>query len=306
MPGSKFELTVLGSNSAIPTANRHPSAQLLNINERFYLIDCGEGTQIQLRRYGFKFQRIGHIFISHLHGDHFFGLIGLLNSMNLLGREKPLTIHAHKDLQELIYHQLKVSGSWIDFKIHYNHLPSDSRVILDDPKLTVTTVPLNHRIPCCGFIFKEKPHPRKLLMEMVEKHNVPVHLFKGIKEGDGFTTKTGKIIPNEELTDEAPRPRSFAYVTDTKYKEDIVPLIKNVDLLYHESTFTEEHKDRALKTHHCTAKEAATIAKLANVGRLLLGHFSVRYKTLEPLLSEAKMVFGNSELSEEGKMYHVG
>ena len=305
MPGSKFEITVLGNNSAIPTANNHPSAQLLNVNERFYLIDCGEGTQIQLRKYGFKFQRIGHIFISHLHGDHFFGLIGLLTTMNLLGREKPLTIHAHKDLQELIYHQLKVSGSWIDFKIHYNHLPNDSRVILDDGKITVTTVPLNHRIPCCGFVFREKPHPRKLLIEMVKKHDIPVVLLRAIKEGDDYETITGAIIPNSELTDNPPRARSYGYITDTRYKEDIVPLIENVDLLYHESTFTEEHKDRAKKTHHCTAREAGAIAKLASARRLLLGHFSVRYRSLTPLLNEAKTIFENAELSVEGQTYVV-
>jgi ribonuclease Z len=306
LPGSKFELTVLGSNSAIPTANRHPSAHLLNVNERFYLIDCGEGTQIQLRKYGFKFQRIGHIFISHLHGDHFFGLIGLITTMNLLGREKPLTIHAHKELQELITYQLKVSKSWIDFEIHYNHLPVDNQIILDDGMVTVQTVPLSHRIPCCGFVFREKVHDRKLLMPVIENHNIPVVLLKGIKEGNDFVARTGKVIPNSELTLAAPPSRSFGYCTDTKYKEDIVPLISNVDLLYHESTFTEEHKERAKKTYHCTAKDAATIAKLANVSKLLLGHYSVRYKSLTPLLAEARAVFDRSALSVEGETYCVG
>ena len=305
MLGIKFELTVLGSNSAIPTANRHPSAHLLNVNERFYLIDCGEGTQIQLRKYGFKFQRIGHIFISHLHGDHFFGLIGLLTTMNLLGREKPLTIHAHKELQELITYQLKVSKSWIDFKIHYNHLPVNNQIILDDGKITVQTVPLSHRIPCCGFVFREKIHDRKLLMAVIENHNIPVVLLKGIKQGDDYIAESGKRITNEELTESPPKSRSFAYITDTKYKEDIIHLIKEVDLLYHESTFTEEHKDRAKKTFHCTAKEAGKIAQMANVKKLLLGHYSVRYKTLEPLLIEAKSMFGTTELSIEGQTYSV-
>ena len=295
----------MGSNSAIPTANRHPSAHLLNVNERFYLIDCGEGTQIQLRKYGFKFQRIGHIFISHLHGDHFFGLIGLLTTMNLLGREKPLTIHAHKELQELITYQLKVSKSWIDFKIHYNHLPVNNQIILDDGKITVQTVPLSHRIPCCGFVFREKIHDRKLLMAVIENHNIPVVLLKGIKQGDDYIAQSGKLIPNEELTESPPKSRSFAYITDTKYKEDIIHLIKEVDLLYHESTFTEEHKDRAKKTFHCTAKEAGKIAQMANVKKLLLGHYSVRYKTLEPLLIEAKSMFGTTELSIEGQTYSV-
>jgi len=305
LPGSKFELTVLGSNSAIPTANRHPSAHLLNVNERFYLIDCGEGTQIQLRKYGFKFQRIGHIFISHLHGDHFFGLIGLLTTMNLLGREKPLTIHAHKELQELITYQLKVSKSWIDFKIHYNHLPTDSQIILDDAQITVQTVPLSHRIPCCGFVFREKPHDRKLLKPVIKNYNIPIVLLKGIKQGDDYIAQSGKLIANKELTESPPKSRSFAYITDTKYKEEIIPLIKEVDLLYHESTFTEEHKERAKHTFHCTAREAGTIAQMANVSKLLLGHYSVRYKTLDPLLLEAKSIFETSELSIEGQTYSV-
>ncbi len=225
--------------------------------------------------------------------------------MNLLGREKPLTIHAHKELQELIAMQLKTSGSWIDYAITYHDLPSGSEIILDDGKIEVTTIPLKHRIPCCGFVFKEKQHPRKLLMGMVKNYDIPVSLLKGIKGGDDFTTRTGKLILNGELTAPGPRSRSFAYVTDTRYKADIVPLITAVDLLYHEATFTEEHKERAKKTFHCTAKQAGNIAKQANVGKLLLGHYSVRYKSLDPLLDEAKTEFENAILSEQGETYTV-
>jgi ribonuclease Z len=256
-----FSLTVLGSNSAVPAHNRNLSAHLLNANERFFLIDCGEGTQFQLRKFHLSSQRIRHIFISHLHGDHFFGLIGLLNTMHLMGRKEELHIHADARLQEILDLQLEASQTTLRFPVHFHPLLANSHsTILEEERLIVHSFPLKHSIPVWGFVFKEKNKPRKV-----------------------------------------PEARSYAYCSDTAYDESIIPHIHGVQLLYHESTFMEDLALVAAEKLHSTAKEAALIASKAGVRQLLLGHFSARYENLEPLLAEAKSIFPETILPEEGK-----
>lgn len=293
-----LELTILGYNSALPTANSHPSAQLLNIEERYFLIDCGEGTQVQLRRAKAKFSKINHIFISHLHGDHVFGLIGLLSSLQLLGREKELTIHGPKGIREFIEVQMKLSGSYQGYPIIFDELEgTESRVIFEDEKVKVSTIPLDHRIYTNGYLFEEKPKLRRINTDAVSEFpEIDVCDFFNLKKGKDYTLENGKVIPNAYLTFNGPKNFSFAYCSDTRYKPDIVPIIKNVDLLYHESTFLHELKELADFTGHSTALEAAQVAKDANAKRLILGHFSNRYTDYEVLLNEAKTVFVNTEL----------
>ena len=301
-----FKLTILGCNSAIPSNQRKPSSQLLNVAEKFYLIDCGEGTQLQLRKYKFKIQNIHHIFISHLHGDHYFGLIGLISTMHLLGREKELNIYGPPDLKDIIYVQLEASKTELNYPLFFHSFDfNESELILDNQYLTVQTIPLNHSIPCCGFLFREKQQHRRMRKEKIEHYSIPLKEVPQIKEGSDFITNDGEIIPHLELTRPNFKARSYAYCSDTAYHEPIIDVIKNVDLLYHESTFLDEFKDRARYTKHSTAKQAATIAKKSNVKSLVLGHYSQRYFDLTPLLNEARSIFPNSELGVEGNVYEV-
>ncbi len=300
-----FELTVLGSNSSIPAVNRNPSAQILNIRDRYFLIDCGEGTQLQLRKSHIKMQRIGHIFVSHLHGDHYFGLVGLLSTMNLLGREKPLTIFGPAGLEKIINMQLEI-GDRLRFKLEFKQVPNKSgEVLLDDAMVRVTTVKLNHRIPTTGFVFHEKQSARKMRKEAIAEFEVPVSQISAIKGGADFTRPNGEVVPNRHLTLDPPRARSFAYCSDTCYDESIVPEITGVDLLYHEATFLNDKADRAKATLHSTSTQAATIADKAGVGRLIVGHYSARYRDLEPFLDEARPIFPNTDLAIEGQSYQV-
>jgi len=301
-----FEVTILGCSSATPTSSRNPTAQILNHCERYFLIDCGEATQIQLRKFKFKMQRIDHIFISHLHGDHYLGLPGLLSTMHLLGREKELHIYSPPGLQEIInvghYH----SKTFLKYKTVFHVLEEGSRgIIFEDEKLTVETIPMNHRIPCCGFLFREKKYLRNIIKEKIEEYSIPVQEIPHIKEGKDLITSSGKTISNTELTTDPPEPRSYAYCSDTIYNESYIDQIMNVDLIYHESTFTSEMIDRAKETYHCTAKEAGMIAQKSNVKKMIIGHFSARYRDLSPLLSEAKECFSNTVLAEEGETYAV-
>jgi ribonuclease Z len=301
-----FELTILGCSSATPTSSRNPTAQVLNQHERLFLIDCGEGTQVQLRRFKIKIQRIDHIFISHLHGDHYLGLPGLLGTMHLLGREKELHVYSPPGLQEIINVSHYHSKTYLKYTIVFHVIEEGpSRIIFEDEKLSVETIPMNHRIPCYGFLFREKKNLRNIIKEKIEEYNIPVQDIPHIKEGKDFIDSHGKHIPNAELTTDPPPPRTYAYCSDTIYNESYVEKIKNADLLYHEATFAEEMKPRAKETFHCTAKEAAAIAKLANAKKLIIGHFSARYRDLEPLLSEAKEVFPNTVLAIEGEKYDV-
>jgi len=296
-----FKLTILGCNSALPTVDKNPTSQLLSANERFFLIDCAEGTQVQLRRYKIKFQRINHIFISHLHGDHYFGLIGLISSMHLLGREKELHLYAHPPLKEIIDSQLAASNTELCYPLFFHSLPYENEQILfEDNKIEVSNILLDHGIPCSGFLFKEKLSLRKINSEKINEYNVPIDQLKSLKNGDDFITIEGEKISNEILTTENRLPISYAFCSDTKYNDRIVEKIKNVSLLYHETTFMEDRKERAIETFHSTTIDAATIAVKSEVGALLIGHFSQRYKELDELLSETKSVFDNTKLARQG------
>lgn len=304
---TKFSVLILGSASASPTLNRNSTSQLINLNEQYFLIDCGEGTQKRLRANKIKFQRIHHIFISHLHGDHYFGLIGLIQSMHLLGRTAELNVYGPKELQDIINIQLKAGRSILSYPLIFHEINNDKSVVIyENERVKVSTIILRHRIPCTGFLFNEKPKPRKINPIATKKHNVPKYVLKSIKEGkDYIPPEEGVIIKNNVLTFDPSPSFSYAFCSDTSYFEEIIATIKDVNLLYHEATFTEEHKIRAKKTYHSTAKEAAQIALKANANQLIIGHFSNRYLNLNELLDEAKSVFKNTQLAEEGKIFYV-
>lgn len=297
-----FELLILGSSAATPTSERNPSSQLLNIAGSYFLIDCGEATQIQLRRFKAKFQSIDHIFISHLHGDHFFGLPGLLSSMHLLGRKQELNIYCPPDLKSVIDLVNKVSETVFNYQINW-HFTNDTglNLLYSDNKVEVFSFPLKHRIYCTGFLFREKPLPRSIDKLKLEKYNISTADILKLKKGMDIVNEAGKKIKNKDATIDPPAPRSYAYCSDTIYNPQTVEFVKGVDLLYHESTFMEDNVARAKKTFHSTAKQAAEIAKAAQVKKLLLGHFSVRYGNLEGFLEEASTVFNNCGLSTDGK-----
>lgn len=304
---SRFELTVLGTSSATPTSKRFPTAQVLNVSERLFLIDCGEGTQIQLRRYHIRFQRINNIFISHLHGDHFFGLMGLLSSLHLLGRQKKLSIYHPKGLREVVEMQLELTNTVLSYELEWIELDTKTpKVIYEDSQVKVETVILYHRMPCCGFIFREKERPLSLIREKLHEHDVPMTMYLQLKRGEDITLPDGRTIANKELTRERSKPRSYAFCSDTRYDVRVAEAVKGVDLLYHEATFLHALLDRAEKTAHSTALEAGQIAAMAKVGKLLIGHYSVRYTDLSPLLEEARSQFPETRLSEEGMVVQVG
>ena len=299
-----MKLNILGCYSATPRTFTNPTSQVLEINNHLFLIDCGEGTQVQLRRHKIKFNRIKHIFISHLHGDHFFGLVGLISTMRLLTRETELHIYAPKGLKEVITLQMKLANSWTNFDLMFHELTSEfSELIFEDKKVEVYTIPLNHRVYTNGFLFKEKPGERKLDMNAVLNANIDIAYYRKLKQGADVINNDGEIINNEAVTFAPDKPKSYAFCSDTAYKEDIVPIIKNVDVLYHESTFLEQHAHLAPKTKHSTAKEAGSIAKQANVGKLLLGHYSTRYDDLNLFKTEAQTLFKNVELADDGKVF---
>ena len=272
------------------------------------MVDCGEGTQVQLRKAKVSYLKINHIFISHLHGDHYFGLVGLISSMHLLGRVADLHIYAPKELQEIINIQLRASNTQLRFKIHYKQLESkESELILDDKNMQVYTIPLKHRILTNGFLFKEKPRPRKVKAEKLDFYDIPHFKIDGIKRGEDFVTKEGEIVANEKLTFPPEKARSYAFCSDTAYREKIIPIIKGVDVLYHETTFLDKDKDLAKKTFHSTAQQTGSIAKQAEVKKLLIGHFSARYtETDHPsFVAEVQSEFENVEIAEEGKSFII-
>lgn len=304
--GSKFDVHVLGSSSATPTSKRYPTAQLLNVAERFYLIDCGEGTQIQLRRYRLKFQRINHIFISHLHGDHYLGLMGLISSLHLLGRKKELHIYHPPGLKEIIELQLQLSGTVLNYPIIWTAHRSDvSELLLDDGNVTVTTIPLNHRIHCCGFLFREKDKMYSLNKTQLTYYKIPVAQFQEIRKGNDAVLEDGTIIPASRLTNGRPIARQYAFCSDTRYSESVIEAVRGVDLLYHEATFLHELLQRAEQTFHTTALEAGEVAAKADVRQLLIGHFSVRYTDVNVLLEECKQFFNNTLCAEEGAIVSI-
>lgn len=301
-----MKLTILGCYSATPRISAHTTAQVLESRGHTFLIDCGEGTQMELRKRKVKFNQIKHIFISHLHGDHCFGLIGLISTFRLLNREADLHIYGPKGIKELVMFQLKLSKSWIDFKLIFHELKAlKSELIFEDDKIVVYTIPLDHRVYANGFLFKEKPFDRKLLVDEAEAKNIDVAYYRKLKQGDDVINNDGELISNAEVTTEGIRPKSYAFCSDTAYNEAIVPLIKNVDVLYHESTFLEVHADLCAKTKHSTAKQAAKIAKKAEVGTLILGHYSSRYTDLENFKTEAQALFDRVELAEDGRIFLI-
>lgn len=299
-----LEVKILGTGSASPIYNKHPSAQLLNINNnQFFLIDCGEGTQFRLLKFRIPYTKITHIFITHLHGDHYLGLVGLLSSMHLWGRKKELYIFGPKGLSEIITVQLQFSQTNISYPIHFKELDTEaSNLIVDGPTYTVHTIPLSHRINCCGFLFKEKPKKRRLITDKLPETLTPLQKI-ALKKGEDIQNQKGEVLKNEDLTLPPKKSLSFAYCSDTAYLEAIIPIIKEVDLLYHEATFHSSLLERAIQTFHSTAEQAATIALKAQVGKLIIGHFSSRYRDLLPLLEEAQAVFPNTVLAEEGMNY---
>lgn len=300
-----MKLNILGCYSATPRTFTNPTSQVLEICNHHFLIDCGEGTQVQLRKHKIKFNSIKHIFISHLHGDHFFGLVGLISTMRLLIREADLHIYAPKGLKEVIILQMKLANSWTNYQLIFHELTSkNSELIFEDNKVQVYTIPLDHRIYTNGFLFKEKEGERKLDIAAVENANIDVAYYRKLKQGFDVENKEGKLIKNEIVTSSPSKSKSYAFCSDTAYKEDIVPIIKNVDVLYHESTFLEQHAHLAPKTKHSTAKEAGSIAKQANVSTLLLGHYSTRYNDLSVFKTEAQEYFENVELAGDGKVFN--
>ncbi len=299
-----LELTILGASSAIPLTNRYPSSQFLTLASRHFLIDCGEGTQVRLRANNIGFSRIDRIFISHLHGDHFFGLAPLLSTLHLLDRQKELHIYSPKGLKEAIQQQMKLQGSWLKYPVIFHNLQTDSfQNIYEDERVTVHSFPLKHSIDCFGFWFREKEKPRKMLKSAIEKYNIPPAEIRQIKNGKDWTDEDGNIIPNQELTTDPSSPLSYAYCTDTAPIDELQDYLHAPDLLYHEATFMEEHRKRAVQTNHSTARDAAQMALNVNAKQLMIGHFSVRYHDLDPLLEEARSVFPNTLLAGEGTTY---
>ena len=299
-----MKLTILGCYSATPRILTNPTSQVLEVRGHMFLIDCGEGTQVQLRKHKIKFNRIKHIFISHLHGDHFFGLVGLVSTFRLLTRESDLHIYGPKGIKEVITLQMKLADSWTNYKLIFHELTSSkSELIFEDDKVEVHTIPLSHRVYTNGFLFKEKEGKRKLNIGAAKEANINVAYYRKLTQGFDVVNEDGKTIKNETVTKPGDAPKSYAFCSDTMYKEDIVPIIKNVDVLYHESTFLNNHAHLAPKTKHSTAKEAASIAKKAHVGKLLLGHYSTRYKDLNAFKTEAEAVFDSVELTEDGKTF---
>ena len=298
-----MEVTILGCYSATPRTFNNPTSQVLEINNHLFLIDCGEGTQVQLRRRKIKFARIKHIFISHLHGDHFFGLIGLISTFGLLDRKTELHIYGPKGIKEIILLQLKLSKSWTGFQLYFHELDKTTpEVIFEDEKVTVETIPLEHRVYANGFFFKEKEGDRKLLINEVQNYEIDVAYYRSIKKGKDVILEDGSVIANEKLTLPPETPKSYAFCSDTVYKPEIAEQIQEVTGLYHESTFLEQHQHLCEKTKHSTAKEAAQIAKAAQAKQLILGHYSTRYGNIEVFKEEAETVFDNVILAEDGKV----
>lgn len=299
-----MNITILGCHSATPKDSAHPTAQVLEMKGHLFLIDCGEGTQMQLRKYKVKFSRIKHIFISHLHGDHFFGLPGLISTFLLLGREAELHIYGPKGIKEAILLLLKLGKAYTNYPLYFHELESNlPEVIFEDDKLTVETIPLIHRVYTNGFLFREKADDRTLNVDAARKADIDLSYYNKIKQGFDVENRAGKLIPNKQITFDPPPPKSYAFCSDTAYNPEMVAQIENVSVLYHESTFLEEHYHLCDKTKHSTSKEAAAIAKKANVGTLILGHYSGRYGNLELFRKEAQEIFEKVELAQDGKSF---
>lgn len=297
-------VTILGCNSAIAAYGRNPTSQVLQTQDESFLIDCGEGTQMQMAKYKVKRSRISHIFISHLHGDHYFGLIGLLTSMGLLNRTQPLHLHAPAPLEQIIKLQLEAADTLLPYSLHF-HPIEKAGVIASTPAMEVSAFPVKHRIACWGFVFKERKKPRKIAPDRIHSYGIPTSAYPALQMGEDFVTAKGTIVPNDELTTAASRPRIYAFCADTIYNEEIIPFIKGADLVYHEATYLKDLEERALARFHSTTIQAASIALKAEAKRLIIGHFSSKYEVLDPFLEEACSVFPNTELAVEGSCFKV-
>lgn len=302
----KFEINILGCGSALPTTRHFSSSQVVNIREKLFMIDCGEGAQLQLRRSKLKFTRLNHIFISHLHGDHCFGLMGLISTFGLLGRTAQLHIYAHADLEKLLQPQLDFFCKGMTYEVVFHNIdPTQAAVIYEDRSVTVTTIPLRHRIPSCGFLFQEKKTPNHIIRDMIDFYRIPVSQLNKIKNGENYITEEGVVVPNNRLTTPSAAPRSYAYCSDTLYLKSIIPQIKGTDLLFHEATFMSTDDARAKETYHSTALQAAQIAKEAEVKQLVIGHFSARYEDENLLLKESQTVFPQTILAKENLRINI-
>lgn len=301
-----FKVHILGCGSALPTLQHSASAQIIEMRGKCFMMDCGEGAQMQFRRTHVHFAKINAIFISHLHGDHCFGLLGLLSTLGMLGRTAKLKVYAPESYGDLFKRQIDFFMQGMEYEIEFVPVDTEkSQVVYEDHSVTVETVPLQHRVPCCGYIFREKPTLPHIRRDMIDYYEIPVSQINNIKNGADWTTKEGDVIPNARLVMSAATPRSYAYCSDTRFVPGLAEKVKGVTVLYHESTYTSENEDRAKLYYHSTARQAATIARNAGVGKLLLGHYSARYNNEEVLLNEAKEVFTESYLTQEGKVFSI-
>lgn len=301
-----FKVHILGCGSALPTLRHYASSQIIEIRDKTFMVDCGEGTQIQLRRIRIHFNKISAVFISHLHGDHCFGLPGMLSTFGMLGRTAPINIYAPAELGPMLKAQLDMFCSGLEYEVRFNAVDTTlNKVIYEDKSLTVTTIPLNHRIACCGYLFREKPTLPHIRRDMIDFYNIPEYARNNIKNGADWTTPDGELVPNERLTTPADKPRAYAYCSDTKYVPALSELVKGVDTLYHEATYCTEDEKRASLYFHSTARQAATVAKNANAGKLLIGHYSARYDNEKALLKEAREVFPQTFLTDEMSVFDI-
>jgi ribonuclease Z len=297
-------VTILGNNSALPAFDRHPTSQVVTLDDHLFLVDCGEGTQVQLSKYKIRWGRINYIFISHLHGDHYFGLPGFIHTMGLLNRENDLHLFAPAPLKEILEIQFRAAGSALPFKLHFYALHGEGELVKTD-KFRVSCFMTRHRIPCWGFKFEQVKAPRKLNIERARIHNVPAVFFDRLKAGDDFVNAAGKIIPNKLVTDAAPKPKSYAFCADTLFDEELAAKIAGVDIMYHETTYLKDFAERATARFHATTHQAAHIARMANVKRLLIGHFSSKYDKLDIFEEEAREIFPATDLALEGATYWI-
>jgi ribonuclease Z len=301
-----FKIHILGCGSALPTLHHNASSQIVEIREKLFMIDCGEGTQMQLRKSKIRFTKISAVFISHLHGDHCFGLIGMISTFGMLGRTATLHVYAPADFGPILQQQIDFFCSGLEFKVEFHPVDtSKSQVIYEDRSLTIETIPLEHRIACCGFIFREKPLKPHIRRDMLDFLQIPVSQINNIKAGADWTTESGQVIPNSRLVIPADPARSYAYCSDTRYIPTLHQLLCGIDTIYHESTYTSDYEDRARLYYHSTSKQAASVARDAGAKQLLLGHYSARYIDESKILAEAKAIFPNSKLTDEGKIFDV-
>ena len=299
-----LSVTILGNNSAVPAFNRHPTSQVITHDGHNYLVDCGEGTQIQMIKYKIRRGKISHIFISHLHGDHYFGLVGLLNTFGLLSHKQELHVYGPAPLQQIIEMQMNVAETILPYPLYF-HTLTEQGVLVDNDRIRISCFPTSHRIECYGFLFEEKEGKRKLLIDKVRKLNIPVSFYSSLQSGLDYITPRGQVIKNDAVTSAAERGKKYAFCADTRYDENIIPFIYGADMIYHETTYLDNMRDKALERFHTTTRQAGEIARKAMVKKLLIGHFSSKYNVLDQFQHETREVFGNCELAHEGVTYEI-